>query len=186
MPCVSFVILLPLHFPGAVSCLAPPLSLAASATPRLPAWAAAEPALDEPPRNAIAPEAALQRLLGTGNERFVANAPEQKDHSAGRAAMASAQYPIAAILSCADSRVSPELLFDQGPGDLFVVRLAGNFVNDDGLASLEYAVKILGVPLLMVLGHSNCGAVDAAIKVVKKGVELPGHLPELIDWISPP
>jgi carbonic anhydrase len=92
---------------------------------------------------------------------------------------------IAAILSCADSRVSPELLFDQGPGDLFVVRLAGNFVDDDGLASLEYAVKFLGAPLLMVLGHSNCGAVDAAIKVVKEGAELPGHLPELVDSIKP-
>ena len=105
--------------------------------------------------------------------------------SAGRAARVSAQYPIAAILSCADSRVSPELLFDQGPGDLFVVRVAGNFVHDDGLASLEYAVKILGVPLLIVLGHTNCGAVDAAIKVVKEGAELPGHLPELIESIKP-
>ena len=120
-----------------------------------------------------------------GNARYAANAPEARDYSAGRAARVSAQYPIAAILSCADSRVSPELLFDQGPGDLFVVRLAGNFVNDDGLASLEYAVKFLGVPLLMVLGHSNCGAVEAAIKVVKDGAELPGHLPELIQSIAP-
>lgn len=157
--------------------------LAASALPPSPA-SAAEPASDEPAPNAIDPEAALQRLM-QGNERYAANAPEQKDYSAGRAARVSAQYPIAAILSCADSRVSPELLFDQGPGDLFVVRLAGNFIDDDGLASLEYAVKFLGVPLLMVLGHSNCGAVAAAIKVVKDGAELPGHLPELIDSIKP-
>lgn len=155
------------------------LTLAASAPLLRTAWAA-----DPQTPNAIAPEAALQRLL-QGNERYAANAPEQKDHSAGRAARVSAQYPIAAILSCADSRVSPELLFDQGPGDLFVVRLAGNFVDDDGLASLEYAVKFLGVPLLMVLGHTNCGAVDAAIKVVKDGAQLPGHLPELIESIKP-
>jgi carbonic anhydrase len=81
--------------------------------------------------------------------------------------------------------VSPELAFDQGPGDIFVVRLAGNFLNEDGFASLEYAVKFLGAPLIMVLGHTNCGAVDAAIKVVKENAELPGHLPELIKSIEP-
>lgn len=95
------------------------------------------------------------------------------------------QYPFAGLVSCADSRVAPELAFDQGPGDLFVVRVAGNFVNVDGLASLEYGVKFLGVPLIMVLGHTNCGAVDAAIKVVKDGVQLPGHLPDLINDIRP-
>ena len=148
-----------------------------------PAWAA-EPASDEASRNAIAPETALQRLM-QGNERYAANAPNQRDCSAGRAARVSAQYPIAAILSCSDSRVPPELIFDQGPGDLFVVRLAGNFVDEGGLASLEYAVKVLRVPLLLVLGHSNCGAVAAAIKVVKDRAELPGHLPRLIDSIKP-
>jgi carbonic anhydrase len=79
----------------------------------------------------------------------------------------------------------PDLVFDQSPGDLFVVRLAGNFLDDDGLASLEYAVKFLGAPLLVVVGHTNCGAVDAAIKVVKERAELPGHLPELIKAIEP-
>jgi len=108
-------------------------TLAASAVPLSPA-SAAEPASDEAAPNAIAPEAALQRLM-QGNERYAANAPEQKDFSAGRAARVSAQYPIAAILSCSDSRVSRELLFDQGPGDLFAVRLAGNFLDDDGLAA---------------------------------------------------
>jgi carbonic anhydrase len=141
-------------------------------------------ALDEPPQNAISPDEALKRLM-EGNARYVANAPNERDYSAGRAARESTQHPIAAILSCADSRVAPELVFDQGPGDLFVVRLAGNFVDDDGLASLEYAVKFLGAPLLMVLGHTNCGAVAAAIKVVKEGVVLPGHLPELIRLIEP-
>lgn len=120
-----------------------------------------------------------------GNARYAANTSSNQDYSAGRAARATAQYPIAAILSCADSRVAPELAFDQAPGDLFVVRLAGNFVNDDGLASLEYAVKILNVPLIMVLGHSNCGAVDAAIKVLNDRVTLPGHLQQLVRDIKP-
>ena len=108
-----------------------------------------------------------------------------RTYSVGRAARAEAQYPIAAILGCSDSRVSPELLFDQDPGDLFVVRLAGNFLDDDGFASLEYAVHFLGAPLVMVLGHTNCGAIAAAVKVVKERVELPGHLPELIKSIEP-
>jgi carbonic anhydrase len=157
-------------------------TLAASTLSWSRGWAAEPAAADAP--NAIAPEAALERLM-QGNARYAANAPEQRDFSAGRAARASAQYPIAAILSCADSRVSPELVFDQGPGDLFVVRLAGNFVDDDGLASLEYAVKFLGAPLVMVLGHTNCGAVAAAVKVVMERAVLPGHLPELIKSIEP-
>jgi len=134
--------------------------------------------------NAIAPSEALSRLL-QGNNRYVANAPSNKDYSAGRAARVTAQYPIAAILGCADSRVSPELAFDQGPGDLFVVRVAGNFVNDDGLASLEYGVKFLGVPLIMVLGHTGCGAVSATVKAIREHVVLPGHLPELVQAIRP-
>lgn len=137
-----------------------------------------------PPANAIAPDAALKRIMD-GNGRYAASKPQNVDFSAGRAARASAQYPIAGILSCADSRVSPELAFDQAPGELFVVRVAGNFVNDDGLASMEYGVRFLGIPLLMVLGHTNCGAIDATIKVMKEGVKLPGHLPELIDAIKP-
>jgi carbonic anhydrase len=113
-----------------------------------------------------------------------ANKPALRDFSAGRAERTKSQYPISAVLSCADSRVAPEFAFDQGPGDLFVVRLAGNFANDDGLASLEYAVKFLGVPLVMVLGHSNCGAIGAAIKVVDDNAELPGHLPGLVQSIK--
>ena len=137
-----------------------------------------------PGPNAIAPAEALSRLL-QGNNRYVTNAPSNKDYSAGRATRATAQYPIAAIVGCADSRVSPELAFDQGPGDLFVVRVAGNFVNDDGLASLEYGVKFLGVPLIMVLGHTNCGAVSAAVKAIQEHAVLPGHLPELVQAIRP-
>lgn len=153
---------------------------AALTSPR--SWAAEPPAEGAP--NAISPDVALQRLM-EGNARYAANSPNERDFSAGRAARAGAQFPIAAILSCSDSRVVPDLVFDQSPGDLFVVRLAGNFLDDDGFASLEYAVKFLGAPLVMILGHTNCGAIDAAIKVVKERIELPGHLPELIKSIEP-
>lgn len=156
--------------------------LAASALPFTPSRAE-QPAVETPP-NAIRPSAALAELM-QGNARYAANEPNERDFSAGRAAREQAQYPIAAILGCSDSRVSPELLFDQGPGDLFVVRLAGNFLDDDGFASLEYAVKFLGAPLIMVLGHTNCGAISAAVKVVKERIELPGHLPDLIKSIEP-
>jgi carbonic anhydrase len=156
--------------------------LAASAVPSMP-LRAAEPAGADA-QNAIAPAEALDRLM-QGNARYIAGECECKDYSVGRAARAESQYPIAAILSCSDSRVSPELIFDQNPGDIFVVRLAGNFLDDDGFASLEYAVHFLGAPLVMVLGHTNCGAIAAAIKVVKERIELPGHLPELIKSIEP-
>lgn len=141
-------------------------------------------AFADTPQNAISPDAALKRLM-EGNARYAANKPTQQDYSVGRARRVVGQHPIAAILSCSDSRVAPELTFDQGPGDLFVVRVAGNFVNDDGLASIEYAVKYLGTPLIMVLGHANCGAVDATIKVVRDNVTLPGHLPDMIHEIKP-
>ena len=148
--------------------------------------AAADPVTpgSPPPPNAISPAAALQRLM-QGNARYAANTPNQRDFSAGRAARARGQHPIAAILSCADSRVAPEIVFDQDPGELFVVRVAGNVVSPDLLASLEYGVQFLGAPLIMVLGHSGCGAVDAAIKVVQSKVQLPGHLPDLIGAIKP-
>ena len=133
-----------------------------------------------PPPNSIAPADALKRLMD-GNARYAANTPNERDFSSGRAARVQAQYPIATILSCADSRVAPEFAFDQGPGDLFVLRVAGNIVNPDLLASLEYGAEFLGVPLVMVLGHTGCGAVDAAIKVLKAKAVLPGHLPGLID-----
>ncbi|MTW17746.1 carbonic anhydrase [Rhodoplanes serenus] len=139
----------------------------------------------DPPRpNAIGPDAALRRLLD-GNARYAANTTQNKDLSAGRAARAEAQYPVAGLVSCADSRVAPELAFDQGPGELFVVRLAGNFVDDNGLASLEYGVAVLGLPLIVVLGHSNCGAVAATIKVIQEKKELPGHLPQLVAALKP-
>ena len=108
-----------------------------------------------------------------------------RDFEAGRAARVAAHRPIVSILSCSDARVGPEFVFDQGPGDLFVVRVAGNILQDEGLASLEYAAQFLGSPLIFVLGHSNCGAVEAAVKVVRDNATLPGHLPGLIDQIKP-
>lgn len=132
----------------------------------------------------VAPGEALTRLMA-GNARYAGNTSTNKDFSAGRAARARGQAPFAAILSCADSRVSPEIVFDQGPGEIFVVRLAGNFVNDDGLASLEYGTSVLGAGLILVLGHSSCGAVAATIEAVQSGATLPGHLPGLVDAIRP-
>jgi carbonic anhydrase len=92
---------------------------------------------------------------------------------------------VAAILGCADSRVAPELVFDQGPGDLFVVRVAGNYLNVDNLASLEYSIEVLGAPLVMVLGHTNCGAVSAVVKNAQKSAPLPGHIFMLVDALQP-
>jgi carbonic anhydrase len=147
------------------------------------AGAAAAPA-GAPKPNAVAPADVLKRLQ-EGNARYAANKPNERDFSAERAARATAQYPVAAILSCADSRVVPDLVFDQEPGDLFVCRVAGNIVTTDLLASIEYGVEFLGAVLIVVMGHSSCGAVDAAIKVVKDDAKLPGHLPELMRAIKP-
>jgi carbonic anhydrase len=158
--------------------------LGAAALPARLARAAGEPDSPTAP-NAIPPEDALQRLKD-GNGRYAAdNRTKQEDYSVGRAGSAGTQYPIAAVLACSDSRVPPEIVFDQGPGDIFAVRVAGNIVTEEGLASLEYAFKFLGVPLLMVLGHANCGAVDAALAAVTGGKELPGHLPDLVKAIEP-
>jgi carbonic anhydrase len=143
---------------------------------------AAEPA--KPAPNAIPPSKALARLK-QGNIRYAANEPAERDFSVGRAARAEAQYPIVAVLACADSRVPPEIVFDQGPGEVFVVRDAGNVVSTYGLASIEFAVAVLGVPLILVLGHSSCGAVAAALQSAEARSELPGHLPELVEAIQP-
>jgi carbonic anhydrase len=150
-------------------------------------WAALTAlAADSPPaaRNAIAPAEALKRIMA-GNARYVADQMTSHDFAAGRSARGKAQYPITSVLSCADSRVAPELVFDQGQGDLFVARVAGNVLTPTVLASLEYGTQFLGVPLIMVLGHTGCGAVDASIKVVQDQLVLPGHLPALAEKIRP-
>lgn len=135
------------------------------------------------------PDAALKALMD-GNARFVA---EQKKGGSGRGTarrldLTEGQFPFAAILSCADSRVPVEVLFDQGLGDLFVVRVAGNAVglaDHNVIGSLEYGVAVLKAPLVMVLGHSNCGAVDAALKTIKDNSELPGSIEHLVDNLRP-
>ncbi|MBS9477666.1 carbonic anhydrase [Ancylobacter sp. VKM B-3255] len=127
---------------------------------------------------------ALKRLKD-GNARYVANAPVNTDHSAGRTSRSMGQQPFAAVVTCADSRVVPELIFDQGPGDLFVIRVAGNFINEDGLASLEYGAAVLGIRAIVVLGHTSCGAVQATIKSIKDNTLPPGHLPSLVNAIRP-
>jgi carbonic anhydrase len=154
------------------------LALTASLTG--PGWAQGAAA----PPAAISGAEALERLMA-GNARYAANKPNQRDFSAGRAARTRSQHPFASIVSCADSRLAPELAFDQGAGDLFVVRVAGNFVNEDGLASLEFGAAVLQSPLILVLGHTRCGAIASTIDVVKNGTQLPGHLPSLINAIKP-
>ena len=128
---------------------------------------------------------ALERLM-KGNERYVEGVSSRHDFKTEREALAGGQNPFAAILSCADSRIAPEYAFDSGRGDLFVCRVAGNFANDDTIASLEYGVAVLNSPLILVLGHDSCGAVDATIKSLKDNTTLPGHLPSLVTrWRRP-
>jgi carbonic anhydrase len=136
------------------------------------------------PQNVVSPDAALERLE-EGNERYVEGVTRRYDFKYERKALASGQNPYAAILSCADSRIAPEFAFDSGRGDLFVCRVAGNFANDDSVASLEYAVSVLSTPLILVLGHDACGAVDATIKSLKDNTTLPGHLPSLVEGLAP-
>jgi carbonic anhydrase len=136
------------------------------------------------PQNVLTPQASLERLL-KGNARYVEGVSARHDFKHEREALAGGQNPFAAILSCADSRIAPEYAFDSGRGDLFVCRVAGNFANEESVASLEYAVAELGTPLIMVLGHDSCGAVNAAIKSIKDGTTLPGHLPSLVAGLAP-
>lgn len=136
------------------------------------------------PANVVSPEEALKRLMA-GNERYARGLTRRHDFAHEREALAKGQNPYAAVLGCADSRIAPEYAFDSARGDLFVCRVAGNFANDDVVASLEYCVAILGVPLIMVLGHGACGAVSATIDSLKTGETLPGHLPSLVENIAP-
>jgi len=136
------------------------------------------------PENVLSPDAALDRLV-KGNARYVAGDTTKHDFKNEREPLVTGQNPFAGILSCADSRIAPEYCFDAGRGDIFVCRVAGNFASDEIVASFEYAVQVLNTPLIVVLGHDACGAVDATIKSVKDGTVLPGHLPTLVAAISP-
>jgi len=136
------------------------------------------------PQNVLSPDAALERLMG-GNRRYVQGVSKRHDFQHERESLSSGQNPFAAVLSCADSRIAPEYCFDTARGDVFVCRIAGNFASDEMIASLEYAVQVLNTPLIMVLGHESCGAVDATIKSVKDGTALLGHLPTLVAALTP-
>jgi carbonic anhydrase len=136
------------------------------------------------PQNVIGPDAALDRLM-KGNSRYIQGTTARHDFAHEREALSTGQNPFAAILSCADSRIAPELCFDTARGDLFVCRIAGNFASDEMIASLEYSVHVLNAPLIMVLGHESCGAVDSTIKSLKEGSTLPGHLPSLVTALKP-
>jgi carbonic anhydrase len=160
------------------------LGIAAAASFAVTAEASAKPAAVPKPENVVSPDGALERLM-QGNRRYVAGVGRRYDFKSERAALARGQNPFAAILSCADSRIAPEFCFDTARGDVFVCRVAGNLATDEIVASLEYAVQVLNTPLIMVLGHDACGAVDAAIKSIKDGTTLPGHLPSLVDAIKP-
>lgn len=119
-------------------------------------------------------------LLREGNKRFINNLKADHDHLELLNQTREGQYPFAVILSCMDSRTSCELIFDQGLGDLFSIRVAGNIVNNDILASIEYAIKYVGSKVLMVLGHTECGAIKGA----KQGIN-DGHLTDLLSRIQP-
>jgi carbonic anhydrase len=128
----------------------------------------------------MTPDQALDRLMA-GNERFVKrHRALQQDYIEKAVQTAGGQYPAAIVLSCIDARVPPEIVFDQGVGNLFVTRVAANVLGDDILAGMEYATAIAGAKLIVVLGHDNCGAVTGACKDVKLG-----HLTSLLEKIKP-
>ncbi len=144
---------------------------------------AADPAHPEQPT--VAPAEAIAKLK-EGNARYTSgNLQHPGQTTERRAELTKSQHPFAIILSCSDSRVPPEIVFDQGLGDLFIVRVAGNVLNDEGLGSIEYGVEILGARFIVVLGHQSCGAVDAAMKTVAAKGKAPGHIQSLVTAIKP-
>jgi carbonic anhydrase len=126
------------------------------------------------------------KALKEGNDRFVAGKPEHPSQSVEhRASLTATQKPTAVIFGCADSRVAAELIFDQGLGDMFVVRTAGHVIDSAVLGSIEYAVTILDVPLIVVLGHDNCGAVKAALGAVEDGAIPAGFVRDVVERVAP-
>jgi carbonic anhydrase len=135
-------------------------------------------------RRPSTPREALEELLA-GNERFVAGSGVHPNQDAERrAALASEQAPFAVVFGCSDSRLAAEIVFDRGLGDLFVVRTAGHIVGPEVLASIEYGVRVLGVPLVVVLGHDSCGAVQAAYDAAT-GASTPPGLRPIVDRVRP-
>ncbi len=134
----------------------------------------------------LTPNQALDKLK-MGNADFLANKPSVKSSRDGdrRIEIARGQVPFAVLVGCSDSRVAPELLFDTGLGELFIVRNAGNTVDTVALGSIQYGVQVLGAPLVLVLGHERCGAVEAALSVVEKNTTYPGSIGQMIEPIVP-
>jgi len=144
---------------------------------------AADPSHSDQP--AVAPIEAIAKLK-EGNGRYTSgNLQHPGQTTERRTELAKIQHPFATIVSCSDSRVPPEIVFDQGLGDLFIVRVAGNVINDEGLGSIEYAVDHLGTRLIVVLGHQRCGAVQAAKETIAAKGKAPGHIESLVTAIKP-
>ncbi|MFF3500294.1 carbonic anhydrase [Streptomyces sp. NPDC003247] len=140
---------------------------------------------DDTPDTPTTPREALDLLLA-GNRRFTGGTPRHPNQDAGRRAdTASAQHPHAVLLGCSDSRLAAEIIFDQGLGDLFVVRTAGHTVGPEILGSIEYGVSVLGCPLVVVLGHDACGAVAATRAAVENGTTAHGYVRDVIERVTP-
>jgi carbonic anhydrase len=127
----------------------------------------------------MTPEKALN-LLKEGNQRFLENRNYSRDLLDQVNETSTGQYPFAVVLGCIDSRVPPEIVFDLGIGDVFSIRIAGNFINEDILGSMEFATKVVGSKQILVLGHTSCGAVQGAVNAVEMG-----HLTGLVNKIKP-
>jgi carbonic anhydrase len=126
------------------------------------------------------------KALKEGNERFVAGRPAHPSQSVEhRASLASGQKPIAVVFGCGDSRVAAEIIFDQGLGDMFVVRTAGHVIDSAVLGSIEFAVTVLDVPLIVVLGHDSCGAVKATVAALDEGVLPGGYVRDVVERVTP-
>ena len=140
---------------------------------------------DYPDRCTLTPDEALA-LLKNGNERYLRGEPIPPQlERAQRLALAAKQQPFCVLIGCSDSRVSPELLFGRGLGELFIIRNAGNIIDVAAMGSIEYAVAMLNVPLIVVLGHERCGAVQAAVNVVEKNAIYPGSIGQMVEPIIP-
>src|SRR5438477_10670106 len=144
---------------------------------------AADPAHSD--QASVAPAEAISKLKGGNGHYTSGNLQHPGQTRERRAQLANTQHPFATILSCSDSRVPPEIVFDQGLGDLFIVRVAGNVINDEGLGSVEYSVDHLGSRLILVLGHQSCGAVKAARETIAAKGKAPGHIQSLVTAIKP-
>ena len=130
--------------------------------------------------------ASAWKALKEGNERFVAGQPAHPSQSVEhRASLAAGQRPIAVVFGCSDSRVAAEIIFDQGLGDMFVVRTAGHVIDSAVLGSIEYAVAVLEVPLIVVLGHDSCGAVKSTLEALDEGVIPRGYVRDLVERVTP-